>query len=154
MTRRSPRSVHGSSPRSVLSLVWPPPPATDTFTFVENADSTKRARVTLPSGSLRLRADEVESGQFGEEAKRMLAALSKMCVATLASAIPIRPDFLGEWEEEPNLQCSSLGKEESKETKKDALFAKKEKEDWNEGEGEGKKMFLDRAFPQRCGQMS
>ena len=92
MTRRRPRSVHRSPPRSTLSLVWPPPPATDAFTFVENAHSTRRARVTLPSGSLW--ADAVESGQFGEEAKRMMAALCKMDVAALASAIPIRPDFL------------------------------------------------------------
>ena len=39
---------------------WPAPPAVDAF--VENSDSTKRARVTLPSGSLLVEA--VESGQF------------------------------------------------------------------------------------------
>ena len=53
-----------------VSSDWPGPPSVDVF--VENSDSTKRARVTLPSGSLLVEA--VESGQFDEgDAKRMMA---------------------------------------------------------------------------------
>ena len=79
---------------------WPVAPELDVF--VENSDSTKRARVTLPSGSLLVEA--VESGQFGEEeAKRMMAALCKMGVVASPDAVPLRPEFPEDWESEPNL---------------------------------------------------
>ena len=69
---------------------------------MENSDSTKRARVTLPSGSLLV--DAVESGQFGEEeANRMTAALCRMGVSAPPDAVPLRPEFPEDWEEEPNL---------------------------------------------------
>ena len=83
-----------------VSSDWPGPPSVDVF--VENSDSTKRARVTLPSGSLLVEA--VESGQFDEgEAKRMMAALCKMGVSAPPDAVPLRPEFPEEWETESNL---------------------------------------------------
>ena len=79
---------------------WPAAPDMDVC--VENSDSTKRARVTLPSGSLLVEA--VESGRFGEEeAKRMMAALCKMGVTASPDAVPLYPEFPEEWETEPNL---------------------------------------------------
>ena len=79
---------------------WPVAPELDFF--VENSDSTKRARVTLPSGSLLVEA--VESGQFGEEeAKRMMAALCKMGVVASPDAVPLHSEFPEDWESEPNL---------------------------------------------------
>ena len=83
-----------------VSSDWPGPPSVDVF--VENSDSTKRARVTLPSGSLFMEA--VESGQFDEgEAKRMMAALCKMGVSAPPDAVPLRPEFPEDWETESNL---------------------------------------------------
>ena len=79
---------------------WPVAPELDVF--VENSDSTKRARVTLPSGSLLVEA--VESRQFGEEeAKRMMAALCKMGVVASPDAVPLHSEFPEDWESEPNL---------------------------------------------------
>ena len=79
---------------------WPMAPDVDVF--VENSDSTKRARVTLPSGSLLVEA--VESGQFGEEeAKRMMAALCKMGVVASPDAVPLHSEIPEDWESEPNL---------------------------------------------------
>ena len=79
---------------------WPVAPDMDVF--VENSDSTKRARVTLPSGSLLVEA--VESGQFGEEeAKRMMAALCKMGVVASPDAVPLHSEIPEDWESEPNL---------------------------------------------------
>ena len=83
-----------------VSSDWPGPPSVDVF--VENSDSTKRARVTLPSGSLLV--DAVESGQFDEgEAKRMMAALCRNGVSAPPDAVPLRPEFPEEWEAESNL---------------------------------------------------
>ena len=83
-----------------VSSDWPGPPTVDVF--VENSDSTKRARVTLPSGSLFVGA--VESWQFGEEEpNRMMAALCRMGVLAPPDVVPIRSEFLEGWEEEPNL---------------------------------------------------
>ena len=83
-----------------VSCDWPGPPSVDVF--VENSDSTKRARVTLPSGSLLVEA--VESGQFDEgDAKRIMAALCKMGVTASPDAVPLRPEFPEEWETESNL---------------------------------------------------
>ena len=83
-----------------VSSDWPGPPSVDLF--VENSDSSKRARVTLPSGSLLV--DAVESGQFDEgEAKRMMAALCRMGVSAHPDAVPLRPEFLEEREAESNL---------------------------------------------------
>ena len=73
-----------------VSSDFPGPPSVDVF--VENSDSSKRARVTLPSGSLLV--DAVESGQFDEgEAKRMMAALCRMGVSAPPDAVPLRPEF-------------------------------------------------------------
>ena len=83
-----------------VSSDWPGPPSVDVF--VENSDSTKRARVTLPSDSLLVEA--VESGQFDEgDAKRMMAALCKIGVTASPDAVPLRPEFPEEWETKSTL---------------------------------------------------